>query len=74
MDQNLWERLIPELKAAFIEYYKDYPFAGDELKKELENEFYYFRLRYFVLTDLYLLAAKYLRQTDKNFANYFLPK
>jgi hypothetical protein len=73
MDQNLWERLIPELKAAFIEYYKSYPLSGDELRKELENEFYYLRLRYFVLTDLSFLAAKYLGKTDKNFANYFLP-
>ncbi len=70
--RNLWERLKPELKAAFIEYYKNYPFSGDELKKELEKEFYYTRLRYFVLTDLSFLAAKYLRETDKNFKNYFL--
>jgi len=70
---NLWERLKPELKAAFIEYYKNYPLSGDELKEEMEKEFYYTRLRYFVLTDLLFLAAKYLGEHDKNFANYFLP-
>ncbi len=70
---NLWERLKPKLKAAFIEYYKNYPLSGDELKEELEKEFYYTRLRYFVLTELSFLAAKYLGEYDKNFANYFLP-
>jgi hypothetical protein len=72
--RNLWERLKPELKTAFIEYYEKFPLSGDELKEELEKEFYYTRLRYFVYTDLSYLAARYLGETDKNFANYFLPE
>jgi hypothetical protein len=72
--RNLWDRLKPELKAAFIEYFKAFPHSGDELIKELENEFYYTRLRYFVLADLSFLAAKYLGKTDKDYANYFLPE
>jgi hypothetical protein len=72
--KNLYERLRPELKAALEERYKDLPNTLKEIKEELESEFYYTHVKYWVYSDLRFLTIKAFGQQDTSPSNYFLPE
>jgi hypothetical protein len=74
MKSNLWERLKPELKVALEERYKDFPNTLKDIKEELENEFYYTHVKYWVYSDLRFLSGKALGETEMFFSNYFSPQ
>lgn len=72
--KNLWERLKPELKAVLEEKYKEFPNTLSSIKEELEGEFYYTHIKYWVYSDLRYLTKQAFGEIDTVFDNYFSPK
>jgi len=72
--RNLWERLRPELKEEVINHYEKLPNLFNELVKELEKEYYYTSVKYWVFSDLRGLSLKAFGHVEHYFNNYFSPE
>jgi len=74
MKQNLLNRLKPELLAALDERYNDFPNILSSIKYELEKNYYYTHVCYWVYSELHFLTKKAFGEFNNHFGNYFLPE
>lgn len=72
MKPNLLEKLKPELLAAIEERYKDFPNILNDIKSELEKNYYYIDVSYWVYSQLHFLTKKAFGEFNNHFGDYFL--